>query len=116
MAAFDTVDDDILLQRLEKTFGFSGLLLKWLRSYLSNRMQNVYLNGTTNVARPVTCDVPQGSVLEPLLFTLYTVDIGEIIQSHGLKHHSYADDNQVYAARSLSDGAVLRDNMLECIV
>ena len=57
-AAFDTVDHDVLLQRLENTFGFSCSLLQWIRSYLGNRFQSVYLNGKTNVARPVICGVP----------------------------------------------------------
>ena len=52
-AAFDTLDHDIFLLRLEKTSLFSGLLLEWIRSYLSNRMQNVYLYGNTSVARLV---------------------------------------------------------------
>ena len=114
-AAFDTVDHDVLLQRLEKTFGFSGTLLQWIRSYLGNRSQGVYLNGKTNIARPVICGVPQGSVLGPLLFTLYTADIGDIIRSHGLHHHAYADDNQVYASCSPSNAVVLRDKLPECI-
>ena len=113
-AAFDTVDHDVLLQRLKQTFGFSGSLLQWIRSNLGNRSQSVYLNGNTNVASPIICGVPQGSVLGPLLFTLYTADIGDIIRSHGLQHYTYADDNQVYASCSSSDAVVLRDKLLEC--
>ena len=72
-AAFDTVDHDVLLQRLEKTFGFSGSLLQWIRSYLGNRCQSVYLNGKTNVACPIICGVPQGSAMRLLLFyTIYS--------------------------------------------
>ena len=80
-AAFDKVDHDILLQHLEKMFSFSGLLLKWIRSYLSNQMQNMYwyLNGKINVACPVICGMLQGPFLGQLLFTLYTANIGEII-------------------------------------
>ena len=98
MVAFDTVDHDIFLQCLRKTFGFIGLLLEWIRSYLTNRMQNVYLNGKTNAACPVLIGVPQGSVLGSLLCTLYMADVDEVIQSHRLKHHSYVDDNKVYAS------------------
>ena len=109
------VDHDILLQRLKKMFCFSGLLLKWICSYVSNGKHDVYLNGKTNVGRPVICGVPQESVLCPLLFTLLMADIDEIILLHELKHHSYAEDNQVCASCPPSDASVLREKVLECI-
>ena len=76
-ATFDTVDHDVLLQRLERTFGFSGSLLQWIRSYLGNRSQGVYLNGKTNIARPAICGVPQGSVLGH--FFLHYIQLTSVI-------------------------------------
>ena len=96
-AAFDTVDHAILLRRLEVTYGFSSAVLQWLRSYVEDRMQSLQLNGSILRTPRVICGLPQGSVLGPLLFTLYTADIGIIVQSFGMKHHTYADDNQIYS-------------------
>ena len=60
------------------------------------------------------CGVPQGSVLVPLLLTLHTTDIGGLIRSFGLNHHSYADDNQVYSSCHPGECTVLKDKILEC--
>ena len=82
-AAFDTVDHTILLNRL-KNIGISGLVYDWFRSYLSGRTQAVFLNDVTSDSVDVTCGVPQGSVLGPILFNIYTQPLGEIAKKHGL--------------------------------
>ena len=84
-AALDMVNHNILLRCLEMSFGFRGAPLECLRSYLEGRSQSVVLNSHSTVPRPVTCGVSQGSVLGPLLFTLYTADIGMVIQQHRLR-------------------------------
>ena len=106
-AAFDIVDQEILLHRLETTFSFRGVILQWLGSYLEGTTQSVMLTSQSTIDRTVVCGVPHGSVLGPLLFTLYTVDIGKVIQQCGLSHHSYADDNQLYASCIPSESAAL---------
>ena len=93
-AAFDTVDHHILLQRLQCSFGIDATVLHWVESYVTGRTQSVHLCGTTTSSRSLVCGVPQGSVLRPLLFVLYTADIGTIIKAHKLLHHCYADDTQ----------------------
>jgi len=95
-AAFDTVDHSILLHRLENWFSISGLALDWFSTYLSPRTQSVYLNGNYSSDALLTCGVPQGSVLGPLLFTLYTTPLGALLDNHSLRYHFYADDTQIY--------------------
>ena len=111
-AAFDTVDHDILLHRMSTSFGVSGDVLLWFKSYLIGRSQSVYLPTGSSVKRAVTIGVPQGSVLCPILFTLYIADIGRLVSSFGLKHHCYADDTQIHGRCSLTDCDNLKSEML----
>ena len=98
-AAFDTINHEILLHRLSLSFGFSGVALRWFTSYLSLRTQSVKVNDTLSKAVPLIYGVPQGSVLGPILFTLYTTPLSEVIQSFkGVSHHLYADDTQIYTS------------------
>ena len=77
-AAFDTVDRDPLLSRLDRTFGVRGQARAWFRSYLTGRTFRVLLGGRTSQAANVTCSVPRGSVLGPLLFILHTADLADL--------------------------------------
>lgn len=95
-AAFDTVNHSILLHRLKNRFGISGTVLCWLKSYLSNRTQYISVNGSNSPSTSLSHGVPQGSVLGPLLFTLYVSPIEDIIKHHGLDAMFYADDTQIY--------------------
>ena len=95
-AAFDTIDHGTLIDRLESQFGIAGKPLEWIKSYLDNRTQSVSINGI--LSKPVQLDfsVPQGSVLGPKFYTLYTQPLGQICRDHGLLYHFYADDSQLY--------------------
>ena len=114
-AAFDTVDHTILIQRLSLTFGINETALQWFSSYLSERFQSVHFAGNTSPSTPVLCDVPQGSVLGPLLFLLYIADIGSIASRHHFNSHSFADDTQLYLSGNPKDAQFLRSSIVACI-
>ena len=90
--AFDRVWHKGLLHKME-AMGIRGTLLKWFKSYLSNRCQQVVVNGTKSATRDLQAGVPQGSILGPLLFIIYTNDIVDQVQSN---IRLYADDSSIY--------------------
>ena len=128
-AAFDTVDHDILINRLKIRLGIGGRALKWFQSYLTNRKFSVRIKEKSSKFVNLNCGVPQGSVLGPILFTVYTLPLGDIIRKHDVPFHLYADDSQKYAifelegyARTVSKIETLvsdirawySNNMLKC--
>ncbi len=78
------------------TLVFSGKPLEWISSYLSDRNQTVTIDGKLSNPVKMNFSVPQGSVLDPNMFTLYTKPVRAICAKHGLNHHYYADDGQLY--------------------
>ena len=94
-AAFDTLGHKILLQRLETTYGVRRTVLGWFASYLSERFQSVIADGVVSASRPLVFGVPQGSVLGPCLFTLYSQPLFDVISVHNCDCHKYADDNEL---------------------
>jgi hypothetical protein len=96
-AAFDTIDHEVLLGCLSSWFGFGGMVLEWFTSYLADRVQYVKVGETLSDPANLTSGVPQGSVLGPILFSLYTTPLSKIISSHQIiNYHFYADDTQLY--------------------
>ena len=91
-AAFDALDHAILLRPLESTFGISEVALSWFESYLSDRTQSVVVDGLMSTPIPLVFGVPQGSVLGPVLFTLYSQPLSDVIACHSCDCHKYADD------------------------
>ena len=104
-AAFDTVDHDTMLRRLDYSFGIQGKALSWFASYLSGRTHRIMINESLSKPFKLECGVPQGFCLGPLLFTLYTSELFEIIKYHLPMIHCYADDSQVYISFSPNDRA-----------
>ena len=94
-AAFDTVDHKILLSHL-KNFGVTNVALHWIRSYLSDRSQCVCINEVKSSKFLLCCGVPQGSVVGPILFSIYTLSLSTVLAKHNLCHYFYAYDTQIY--------------------
>ena len=102
-AAFDTIDHNILLTRLSSSYGITGQALNLISSYLSNRTQSVSVNNCTSAPSLIHTGVPQGSVLGPLLFSLYTSPISQLFVNSPVSYHLYADDTQLYISFSPTD-------------
>jgi len=114
-AAFDTIDHEIMLSRLQTHMGITGTALLWFRSYLAGRSQVVFYAGLTSSSRTVTCGVPQGSVLGPLFFSIYTQPLEKIIQRHNVSFHFYADDTQLYLSFDPSESQAAAAKLDHCL-
>ena len=95
-AAFDTIDHEILVSRLQTRIGIESQALKWFQSYLEDRYQVVYVNGRSSDPVQLIYGVPQGSVLGPMEFLCYMCPVYDIARQHGISIHQYADDTQLY--------------------
>ena len=114
-SAFDCVNHQILLNRLEHSFGISSAALSWIRTYLDDRVQRVRYGGATTGWSSVACGVPQGSVLGPLFFISYSSGVFDMAAAHGFKIHGYADDLQIYDHSRLEDIDTLSARLGHCV-
>ena len=95
-AAFDTVDHNILLNILRNTYHVTGSALQWLRCFPAGRTERVKVGGVFSEPLVIEFGVPQGSVLGPLLFNLYSSSLSHVFESEGFDSAGYADDNFGY--------------------
>ena len=113
-AAFDTIDHSLLLNRLHDMFGICGTALQWFKEYITNRTQKIILDNVTSSPIQLKFGVPQGSVLGPVLFTLYTAEVSTIISKQNIAHHLYADDTQLYQTITMESKQTTLNNIETC--
>ena len=115
-AAFDTISHNVFLDRLFHRYGVSGSALNWFKTYFTNRTQSVVINNSLSKPHVPIEGVPQGSVIGPLSFTLYTAPLEDIIEAHGFGRMIYADDTQVYVIlKNDSDCTSIITKLERCI-
>ena len=114
-SAFDTIDHPILVHRLYTDFGFTDAVLQWFSSYLTDRTHYVSLSNHCSAFTHVHSGVPQGSVLGPMLFTMYIMPLSAIIDSHSIIYHSFADDLQLQMSAPPDGISELLHSMQSCI-
>ena len=114
-SAFDTIYHPILVHRLHTDFGFTDTVLQWFSSYLTDRTHYVSLCNHCSAITPVHSGVAQGSVLGPILFTMYAKPMSDIIDSHSIIHHSFADDLQLQMSATPDRISELLHSTQSCI-
>ena len=90
--SFDKIDHFILVHRLHTDFGFTDAFLQWFSSYLTDRTHYVSISNHCSALAPVHSGVPQGSVIDPKLFSTYIKPLHIVIDLHSITHSSFADD------------------------
>ena len=100
-AAFGTIDHNTIIERLSTLYSILGTPFTWFSSYVTRELKTVKINNCFSTALPTICGIPQGYVLGPLLFTLYTTPLGAVILTHNLDYHLYVDDTQVYISLAM---------------
>ena len=113
--AFDTTDHSTLLSCFQTWFGVWGSVLKWFTSYLSEHYQSIKIGSILSDLCKLLFGVPKGSVLGPLLFSLYTAPLSLVIGKHKrIKFHFYADNTQVYVHLSQQNSSAAFEQLSRC--
>ena len=113
-AAFNTVNHDLLLARLQAEFGASGTVLIWLQSYLDGHSLFVKIGQHQSTTTELDTGIPHGSVLGPLLFAVYCSPVANIITAHGVPYYQYVVDTQLCLALHADNTAARLAVLAEC--
>ena len=114
-AAFDTICHKKLAKLLEVEYGIRGKALSWYKSYFENRTQFCKLDSFTSDTFDLTSGCPQGSVIGPVAFNLYTAPMSRIMEKYSVQYHKYADDLQVYISCRPSELSTCRAVLEQCL-
>ena len=114
-AAFDTLDHSVLIQRLRSIIGLSKTALLWFESYLSDRSQSILIDNVLSEPSCLNVGVPQGSVLGPVLFNIYTSPLYHLCQNSNVSPGFYADDSQLYIVCKLDSIQSSMGSLEKCI-
>ena len=105
---------DCLLSILQE-LGVKGTVLQWFKAYLLNREQRINIKGTCSDSKELATGVPQGSVLGPVLFNVYTSSLGRLLRKHLPQYHFYADDSNLYVCVKPSALTGATKQLEECV-
>ena len=114
-AAFETIYHTILLSRLDDWFGVTGKALDWFKSYFTGTCQRIEIGDCLSSKADLKFGVPQGSVLGPLPFMLYTAPMSSMTFEHTIPYHLYADDSQRYVSFASGDPAAALNGLQSCL-
>ena len=103
-----------LFELLQNRFGIKGTALDWIKSYLGKQSSSIHINSKTSPPTVTSFGVPQGSILGPINFTIYTTPLADIIKHHNLSYHFYADDTQLYITFDLKSQSSLQES-IDCV-
>ena len=113
--AFDSINHNILINRLSSGFGLTGLALNWISSYMNNRQQSVKIGDACSPLSDIASGVPQRSVLGPNLSVLHTSPISAIANAHNVLQQQYADDTKLYISTSAKTETLNTDRLESCL-
>ena len=114
-SAFDTIDHGLMFTRLQEQFSITNGGLAMIKSYLTNRNFSVIIGEQISNPKELKYGVPQGSILGPMFYLLYTTEIESIVRSHGMQIHVYADDCKVYFSYKPEDKREAEERLGTCI-